>query len=148
MKGPMTTQTLRGLSTHGGMHWRGDRVDGALGQDPCPANGSGPSGCDEDLNFRNFIVATEGLVGHEGRISEADMQKLSDFTLQIFLPPNPVQALNNSLTGAQQAGRTVYTECGDPGDCPLGTPPQASDIVEDCEGCHELNPANGFFGTA
>jgi YVTN family beta-propeller protein len=31
MKGPMTTQTLRGLATHGGMHWRGDRVDGFFG---------------------------------------------------------------------------------------------------------------------
>jgi YVTN family beta-propeller protein len=35
MKGPMTTQTLRGLATHGGMHWRGDRVDGFFGTDPC-----------------------------------------------------------------------------------------------------------------
>ena len=31
----MTTQTLRGLATHGGMHWRGDRVDGFFGTDPC-----------------------------------------------------------------------------------------------------------------
>lgn len=28
MKGPMTTQTLKGMATHGAMHWRGDRVDG------------------------------------------------------------------------------------------------------------------------
>ena len=149
MKGPMTTQTLRGLSTHGGMHWRGDRVDGALGQDPCPPNFGGPSGCDEDLSFRNFIVATEGLVGHPGRISEADMQKFSDFTLQIFLPPNPIQRLDNSLTAAETHGRAEFFSCGDPGDCSLGVPPiaGATDTLEDCEGCHELNPANGFFGS-
>src|SRR5262249_8662974 len=27
MKGPMTTQTLRGMVNHGAMHWRGDRAD-------------------------------------------------------------------------------------------------------------------------
>src|SRR2546430_15826133 len=26
MKGPMTTQSLRGLDNHGAMHWRGDRL--------------------------------------------------------------------------------------------------------------------------
>ncbi|MCH7598634.1 MAG: hypothetical protein IH973_02680 [Myxococcales bacterium] len=149
MKGPMTTQTLRGLSTHGGMHWRGDRVDGALGQDPCPANGGGPSGCDEDLSFRNFIVATEGLVGHDGRISQADMQRFSDFTLQIFLPPNPIRNLDNSLTAAQAHGRAEFFSCGDPGDCAIIAPPVpgATDTLEDCDGCHELAPANGFFGS-
>jgi hypothetical protein len=147
MKGPMTTQTLRGMSTHGAMHWRGDRVDGFFGLDPCPANGGGPSGCDEDLSFRNFIVATEGLVGHDGTISSADMQLFSDFTLQIFLPPNPIQALDNSLTAAEAHGRSEFFSCGDPGDCALGvSSPGATDVVEDCEGCHELTPANGFFG--
>jgi len=28
MKGPMTTQTLRGLVNSGAMHWRGDRANG------------------------------------------------------------------------------------------------------------------------
>ncbi|MBW2387280.1 MAG: hypothetical protein JRG89_02485 [Deltaproteobacteria bacterium] len=158
MKGPMTTQTLRGMSTHGGMHWRGDRVDGALGQDPCPPNNplnlNDPSGCNEDLSFRNFIVATEGLVGHEGRILETEMEKFADFTLQIFLPPNPVRNLDNSLTAAQAAGRAVFFSCGDPeltplaADCALGTPPEATDTLEDCDGCHELTPVNGFFGSA
>ena len=147
MKGPMTTQTLRGLATHGGQHWRGDRVDGFFGTDPCPPNGGGPSGCDEDLSFRNFIVAFEGLVGHHGIILPSDMQKFSDFTLQIFLPPNPIRELDNSLTLTQPAGRTAFHSCGDPGDCILPADPNATDTVEDCEGCHELNPANGFFGS-
>ena len=46
MKGPMTTQTLRGLATHGGMHWRGDRVDGFFGTDPCTEPTGAP--CDEE----------------------------------------------------------------------------------------------------
>ena len=78
MKGPMTTQTLRGMSTHGGMHWRGDRVDGHFGTDPCNepgyAGGNGTSTnapCDERLSFRNFIVAFEGLIGHEGLIADS-----------------------------------------------------------------------------
>ena len=28
LKGPMTTQTLRGMANHGSMHWRGDRTGG------------------------------------------------------------------------------------------------------------------------
>jgi len=64
MKGPMTTQTLRGLATHGGMHWRGDRVDGFFGTDPCTEPTGAP--CDEDLSFNDFIVAFEGLLGKDG----------------------------------------------------------------------------------
>jgi DNA-binding beta-propeller fold protein YncE len=147
MKGPMTTQTLRGLSTHGGMHWRGDRVSGLLADDSCPPNAGGPSGCDESLSFRNFIVAFEGLVGHQGIISVPDMQKFAIFALQIFLPPNPVRNLDNSLTASQVAGRTKFFSCGEPAECSLPFDANATDTVEDCDGCHELNPANGFFGS-
>ncbi len=28
LKGPMTTQSLRGMANHGPMHWRGDRTGG------------------------------------------------------------------------------------------------------------------------
>ena len=34
MKGPLTTQTLRGIATHGAMHWRGDRTGGYTGRRP------------------------------------------------------------------------------------------------------------------
>jgi hypothetical protein len=35
LKGPMTTQTLRGMANHGPMHWRGDRTGGSQdGGDP------------------------------------------------------------------------------------------------------------------
>ena len=146
MKGPMTTQTLRGLATHGGMHWRGDRVDGFFGTDPCTEPAGAP--CSEDLSFRNFIVAFEGLVGKEGSISDAQMQDFTDFILQIFLPPNPVRSLDNALTATEQAGENLFFSCG-PGttECNLFDP-DATDTIEDCDGCHNLNPIEGFFGTA
>jgi hypothetical protein len=43
MKGPMTTQTLRGLVNSGAMHWRCDRANGAFGVDAFdPSVRSGP----------------------------------------------------------------------------------------------------------
>jgi hypothetical protein len=132
MKGPMTTQTLRGLGTHGGLHWRGDRVDGHFGTDPC--NDPGGSACDEQHSFDNFIVAFEGLLGRDGILPEADMHAFTDFALQILPPPNPVRGLDNALTAQEAAGRTAYLK------------PNTDGPVS-CELCHRLDPAQGFFGT-
>ncbi|MDJ0850846.1 MAG: SMP-30/gluconolactonase/LRE family protein [Myxococcota bacterium] len=123
MKGPMTTQTLRGMSTHGAMHWRGDRSNGALGMDAT----------DEDLSFRNFIVAFSGLLGRDGDISEPEMEQFSDFALSLTLPPNPVRALDNQPTPEEAAGESFYTS----------TP---VDGGLTCQACHGLDPAQGFFG--
>ncbi|MGH0031176.1 MAG: YncE family protein [Myxococcota bacterium] len=152
MKGPMTTQTLRGLSTHGAMHWRGDRADGFFGTDPCTEPGyaaanSTNAPCDEDPAFRNFIVAFEGLVGKEGTITPAEMQQFADFMLQVQLPPNPVRNLDNTLTTTQQDGSDVWFSCGPTTTECASLDPNASDTVEDCDGCHSLDPLNGFFGT-
>jgi len=132
MKGPMTTQTLRGMATHGGLHWRGDRVDGFFGEDSCNEPTGAP--CSEDLSFRNFIVAFEGLVGKEGTITNGEMQQFTDFALDLILPPNPIRALNNSLSPAAAAGEALF-------DGPI------TDTVATCQGCHTLNEAAGFFGT-
>lgn len=160
MKGPMTTQTLRGLAHSGPMHWRGDRSNGCLGQ----------SATDEDLSFRNFIVAFPGLVGMDVSFDcpnappalLADVQRFADFQLEVQLPPNPVRALSNSLTPAQQNGRNFYmgspfTAGGpDPSSTGVGgvtLPGRRSDGANvdnfgfTCEGCHRLDPAQGFFGT-
>jgi sugar lactone lactonase YvrE len=151
MKGPMTTQTLRGLATHGGMHWRGDRVTGFFGTDACTEPGyaaanSTNAPCDEDLSFRNFIVAFEGLIGKHGTIATGEMQQFTDFILQVLPPPNPVRALDSVLDAAQQAGENKWFSCG-PGttEC-TQLDPDATDTVEDCDGCHSLDPLNGFFG--
>jgi YVTN family beta-propeller protein len=132
MKGPMTTQTLRGLATEGALHWRGDRVDGFFGLDPCAQPTGAP--CSEEFSFRNFIVAFEGLVGKDGTITPAQMQQFTDFVLQITLPPNPVRALDNSLNAAQAAGSLVFFN-------------PTSDFVANCNGCHRTDPAQGFFGS-
>lgn len=145
MKGPMTTQTLRGLQFDGGMHWRGDRVNGFFGVDPC--SDSLASACNEDFSFRNFIVAFEGLVGHDGVIATSDMQKFADFALEIVLPPNPVRALDNSLNATQAEGKKHYFAAGE-----IGAPPGADGAGNDagvlsCNQCHTLRPSIGAFGT-
>lgn len=132
MKGPMTTQTLRGLATHGAMHWRGDRADGHFGTDSCTEPTGAP--CAEEPAFSNFIVAFAGLVGREDAISEPEMQQFTDFALELTLPPNPIRALNNSLTPAAVAGRTLFNG-------------RTTDTLTNCVGCHTLNPAQGFYGT-
>jgi len=72
LKGPMTTQSLRGMDNHGAMHWRGDR-NGAVQQTGVPfldANGVAVvsvqpnSGIFDEFNaFKSFNVAFPGLGG-------------------------------------------------------------------------------------
>jgi YVTN family beta-propeller protein len=138
MKGPLTTQTLRGLRNSGAMHWRGDRSTGPMGT----------NAFDPAVSFNNFIVAFQGLVGSVDQPSPADMQKFTDFQLQVLPPPNPVRSLDNSLTAAEQRGRDFYSGSR-PSD---GINSALADQVAgkssfSCNGCHELDPSKGFFGT-
>ena len=140
MKGPLLTQTLRGLSTHGALHSRGDRVAGFFGVDACAANPNG-SPCDEDLSFRNFIVAFPGLLGRDGQISADDMQKFATFALQLRTPPNAVRSLDNSLTGGQQIGFNLWDDQAVLADA------TNNNLARQCNDCHAIDPAKGFFGT-
>ncbi|HWP67056.1 MAG TPA: hypothetical protein VNO26_14250 [Candidatus Limnocylindria bacterium] len=124
MKGPMTTQSLRGLAHHGAMHWRGDRAVGFFGT----------GALDEELSFNNFIVAFEGLLGNDGPIPVDRMQQFTDFILDVVYPPNPIRDLSNSLNAQQQAGSNLF----------FGA---ITDTLFNCNGCHTLNPAQGFFGS-
>lgn len=134
MKGPMTTQTLRGLRNHGAMHWRGDRATGFFGTDPS----------DPELSFKNFIVAFQELLGKATPLSTADMQRLTDFQLEVQLPPNPVRNLDNSLTPQQQIGRDFFMSSRRTD----GLPPSAGpDTGFACHQCHELDPSQGLFGS-
>lgn len=152
LKGPMTTQTLRGLVNSGPMHWRGDRSNGFFGQ----------SATDEALSFNNFIVAFPGLVGRSAQPPAGDMQQFTDFALELTLPPNPVRSLDNSLTPAQANGRNYYLgqsfTAGGPNPTQTGVgggsvPGRRADGVNvdgfgfTCNGCHALDPSQGFFGT-
>jgi hypothetical protein len=159
LKGPMVTQTMRGMVNHGTMHWRGDRVSGYFGTD----TSAGPP-YDSQLAFKNFIVAFDGLLGRDTQIADADMQTFSDFALSIVMPPNPIRNLDNSRTDAQARGLAFFMGCdgldsvtGAPVACQDGRPPAGGGHFADgvagigrgnpCEGCHRLDPASGFFGT-
>lgn len=124
MKGPMTTQSLRGMADHGPMHWRGDRSGAPEGD-----------ALDEVAAFLKFNGAFEGLLGRdEGPLSDADMMAFTNFALLLTYPPNPIRELDNSLRPNELAGRNNYFQ--EPG----------PDLVASCHGCHTLDPANGFFG--
>lgn len=125
MKGPMTTQSLRGMDNHGPMHWRGDR-SGAL---------NGSTFDDEEEAFRQFNPAFVGLLGRNTELSNADMQAFTDFILQMNYPPNPIRNLDNSLDTDEANGEDIYFNA-------------QTDNVQTCNGCHTLDPASGFFGTS
>ena len=52
MKGPMITQSLRGMANHGPMHWRGDRTGGNDNPSAQPDSGT----FDEVAAFKKFVV--------------------------------------------------------------------------------------------
>jgi DNA-binding beta-propeller fold protein YncE len=138
MKGPMTTQTLRGLVNSGAMHWRGDRSVGPFGT----------SAFDSNVSFLNFAPAFQTLVGSPNEPLPSEMQSFANFQLQVFPPPNPVRSLDNSLNVAQATGLAFYT----------GTRPAdgVNSAIADalfgqssfsCNGCHVLDSSSGSFGT-
>jgi YVTN family beta-propeller protein len=73
MKGPMTTQTLRGLRGLEPLHWRGDRT-----------------------NFLHFNIAFPNLFGGPA-LSDTDMGAYQDFINSIVFQPNPNQNLDRTL---------------------------------------------------
>lgn len=138
MKGPMLTQSLRGMDNHGPMHWRGDRTGGNDAATAQPDSGTH----DERAGFKKFQSGFTDLLGRDAFISNAEMELFVDFILQVTYPPNPVRNLDNSLTPAQQIGSDFYFNV-------------VSDGTSTCAGCHTLDPsANpgaarpGFFGTS
>ena len=129
LKGPMTTQTLRGLANQGPMHWRGDRTGATFIGDQ--------RAYDTHLAFEAFNVAFDSLLGRDaGKISDADMQSFTDFALEILPPPNPIRSLDNQLTAAQANGRSIFRDRA-----------IIVDQAASCRGCHTLNAALGQFGT-
>ncbi len=130
LKGPMGTQTLRGMRGNGPMHWRGDRT----GTNRATVRGAVESL--EEASFKEFNPAFVELVGREATLNESQMQSFTDFALSLAMPPNPVRALNNTLTESEQAGRDIYFNNN------LIT------LLGSCNSCHTLNPAARQFGTA
>lgn len=134
MKGPMSTQTLRGMRRHGPMHWRGDRTGGA----------GLPSPEAELAAFEAFNVAFGGLLGRdEGPIAEADMRAFAEFALQLTPPPNPIARLDGSLRPDEARGRQAFFNT------PSTVSVDASGVLflRTCNSCHELDPLAGHFGS-
>src|SRR5436309_451768 len=141
MKGPMTTQSLRGMANHGPMHWRGDRTGGNDNPSAQPDSGT----FDEVAGFKKFQAAFPNLLGRSGPIDDTAMEKFAAFILQVTYPPNPVRMLSNHLTPSQHAGRDFFVN-------------NISDLANKgaCASCHVLDrhaneaqgvAAPGFFGT-
>ena len=120
MKGPMMTQTLRGLAGMEPFHWRGDRAD-----------------------FAAFNPAFDSLMGGTS-LSAADMTAYSDFINSILFQPNPYQRLDRGfqarlLGGNPAAGQDTFMNA------PLAIPLTHPEGVT-CNSCHQLpNGSNGII---
>ena len=99
MKGPTTTQSLRGLVDAGPMHWRGDRT---------AASDPGGDPLDEDGAFKKFNPAFVNLLGATRQLTTEQMQAYADFVLTIRYPPNPVRSLDDQLTAQQASGLSRF----------------------------------------
>lgn len=122
LKGPMTTQSLRGMADAGPMHWRGDK-NGGFGD---PNN--------EEKSFKEFNPAFVGLLGRDAELDDEQMQAFADFILQVRYPPNPVAPLDGTLTASQARGAQLFVQGN-------------HDIIATCEGCHNLPFGTGGFST-
>ncbi len=113
MKGPMTTQSLRGLLNLSPYHWRGDKQD-----------------------FNAFNPAFDKLMGGP-QLSGADMTAYTNFINTIVFQPNPFQNLDRSLptslfTGNPVNGRDTFVNAV------LGINNTAT-----CDRCHTSHPGPG-----
>jgi YVTN family beta-propeller protein len=115
LKGPMVTQSLRGLAGVAPYHWRGDRygIPHAPGEDVS--------------SFGDFNTAFVELLGRAEQISDADMETFARFVLTIRYPPNPNQRMDRSMDRDQRAGFEFFTG-----------PFRSAAEQLNCEGCHHL----------
>jgi len=133
LKGPMVTQSLRGIADSGPLHWRGDRQGLARKEGESIASAA----------FKEFNGAFVSLLGRHAPLTDEQMQRFTGFALQLTYPPNPIRALNNSLDELQAEGKRIFFE-------DRTTTPVISNIgpfMNRCVQCHELNPAEGKYGT-
>jgi YVTN family beta-propeller protein len=91
MKGPLTTQTLRGMQAGAPFHWRGDRP-----------------------TLQSFNPTFDKLMGG-AQIGAADINAMSNYLLTLRHHPNPNRNLNNSLPtsfsgGNPVAGKTLFDD--------------------------------------
>lgn len=113
MKGPMVTQTLRGLVNLSPYHWRGDFAD-----------------------LPTFNVTFDKLMGNS-ELSSKDMAAYANFLNSILFLPNPYENLDRTLPTSLAGGNPVtglldyLTVHGS------GRPPKT------CNDCHTADPGPG-----
>ena len=116
MKGPMMTQSLRGILETGLLHWRGDR----------------PS-------FAAFNPAFTGLLGSPRQLDDAEMNAFREFVRTLSYPPNPFQNLNRTFpttspSGANaERGRQLFNTA------------RLDGGVQTCAACHQLPTGTNNF---
>jgi len=113
MKGPMTTQTLRGVGGAEPLHWRGDRP-----------------------RFEDFNPAFVSLMGSPRQLTDAQMSQLKAFVASLAYPPNPRQNLDRTYAdppaGPSAArGERVFREA------------ITHQRVFSCARCHTPPPGSG-----
>ena len=92
MKGPMTTQSLRGIIGNEPLHWRGDRS-----------------------KLDDFNPAFMSLLGGPRELTAAEMAAFTAFAQTLTYPPNPFQNLDrtfpNPATGpSAERGRQLFND--------------------------------------
>jgi len=115
LKGPMMTQSLRGLSDTAPFHWRADRF--GVPYEP---------GADM-ASFKDFNAAFVDLMGRSSEIPDSAMEAFARFVFTMRHPPNPIQRLDRGMDGEQKAGFDFFTGffLSDNGE-------------QNCVGCHKL----------
>jgi len=146
VKGPMITQSMRGMANHGAMHWRGDQTGGNLEADGSQESNVQPDMgiYNERLAFSKFNNTFVGLQGRSTQLSTEAMDEFTDFALELMYPANPIRHLDDSLTPAQQAGKDFFFD-----------PTKMADTGFHCSGCHmvdrdfnkDFTDKPGVFGT-
>jgi len=108
MKGPMTTQTLRGIQDTEPFHWRGDRT-----------------GLDK------FNPAFQSLLGNDRQLTAGEFAQFDAFVKSVHFPPNPRQNLDRSFAtapvGQASAARGATSFAND-----------VHDGLLRCASCHSL----------
>jgi sugar lactone lactonase YvrE len=123
LKGPMLTQSFRGLAGAGAMHWRGDR------------NGGEDRPSSAEAAFLSFRPAFESLLGRPEPLPESEMRELLAFALAIRYPPNPIASLDGMQTEDEILGEEIFLSDGDrEGTGGDGMP---------CTDCHQLPIGTG-----
>ncbi|HEY6332332.1 MAG TPA: hypothetical protein VI756_23610, partial [Blastocatellia bacterium] len=113
MKGPMTTQSLRGIIGTEPFHWRGDKKDLAA-----------------------FNPAFKTLLGGPRQLSDSELADFTAFVQSLTYPPNPNEPVNrqysNPATGPNASvGFTLFTTS------------RLDAGVLTCNDCHQVSPSFG-----